>query len=134
MSAMTDVEQLLADLVHPRADDIRALCRAITHAFPDFTDEVKWNAPSYLSGGINIVTLRIQPPPNVQVILHVGSKKPANPPDLRFEIVGVRHAWADTARGILYIDETADIPPTIDAIRTWREALSDHGFGAASGT
>lgn len=128
MSDMTDVATLLADLDHPRADDIRALCHAVTDAFPDLTDEVKWNAPSYLSRGINIVTLRIQPPPNFQVVLHVGSKKPIDAPDLRFEMVGVRHTWADTARGILYIDHAAGIPPTITVVRQWREVLSAHGL------
>lgn len=127
-AGMTDVEALLSELDHPRADDIRALCTAMSTAFPGFTDEVKWNAPSYRSGTVNLVTLRILPPPNFQVILHVGSKKPVSTPDLRFDIDGVRHAWADQARGILYIDQVSDIPPTIAAVTRWHEGLSEHGL------
>lgn len=125
---MTDVEALLAGLDHPRVDDIRALCSAMTSAFPDFADEIKWNAPSYKVGAVNLVTLRLLPAPNFQVILHAGSKKPVNSPDLRFDIDGVRHTWADRARAILYIEQTSDIPPTIHAVRRWREGLSAHGL------
>lgn len=125
---MTEVAALLAGLDHPRADDIRSLCSAITMAFPDFTDEVKWNAPSYQLAGVNIVTLRVQPPPNFQVILHVGAKKVVDPPALRFDIAGVRHTWAEPSRGILHIDDAADIPAAIAAIGKWRNRVKAQGL------
>lgn len=125
---MTTVDARLADLDHPRADDIRALCSAITSAFPDLTAEIKWNAPSYRAGEVSIVTLRILPPPNFQVVLHVGSKKPVDPPDLRFDIDDVRHTWADRARGIPYVDQAADLVPTIAAIGQWKQGLATHGL------
>lgn len=125
---MSTVEAFLAGLQHPRADDIRLLCSAVTTAFPDFTDEVKWNAPSYRLRMVSLVTLRILPPPNFQVILHAGAKKLTDPPDLRFPIDALRHRWADRTRCILDIDQASDIATTIDAVTRWRDALSANGL------
>ncbi len=71
---MNDPNQLLDAMNHPRREEIDALCALILSVRPGLTVGVKWNAPNFQRDGQDLVTLRIQPSPKLQVILHRGAK------------------------------------------------------------
>jgi len=90
---------------HSRKQEIIELATKISSSFPNFESEIKWNATSFKSKGENIVTFQLFPDPAFRVILHLGSKKIVNPPDLRFEILQLKHKWADSTRCVITVDE-----------------------------
>lgn len=59
---------------HPRQADIDALCKIIRGVDKRIEESVKWNAPSF-SITEHFATLRINPPPMLQLVLHTGAKK-----------------------------------------------------------
>ena len=69
-----DLEAWLAALGHPRKAEIEQLVEIALGAAPGITGHVKWNAPSFCIGGDDRVTLRLNPPPTLQVIFHRGAK------------------------------------------------------------
>jgi hypothetical protein len=109
----------LAGLEHSRAAEIRALVRRIESAFPELDTEIKWNAPSFTRAGNHLVTLRLFPDPALQVVLHRGAKKLPAGTDLRFDVEGVPHRWADPTRCVLTLGSTDDVDAVIEAIARW---------------
>ncbi len=115
----SDVEKFLKELKHSRKREIAGLVTKISTSFPKLESEVKWNAPSFRSNGLNIVTFQVFPDPAFRVIFHAGSKKIANPPDLRFEIQKLKHKWADSTRCIITIEEDLNFQNLSKAIKEW---------------
>lgn len=96
---MTTTDAFLDELEHPRLDHIRELRSAILDAEPALTESIKWNAPNFLYGGEDRVTLRIHPGDVLQVILHRGAKPQAGV--LRVDAPAGLVRWASGDRGIL---------------------------------
>ncbi|MFM7014255.1 MAG: hypothetical protein ACKOXT_04645 [Actinomycetota bacterium] len=115
----SEVKTFLEDLEHSRKDDIISISTKINVSFPEFESEIKWNAPSFTFQGENVITLRIFPDPALQLILHLGSKKLLNPPDLRFEIKNLKHRWADSTRCVITIEEDLNWKEIEEALREW---------------
>ena len=68
------LEVYLAALDHPRKAEIEQLVALALGAAPGITGQVKWNAPSFCRDGDDRVTLRLQPPPTLQIIFHCGAR------------------------------------------------------------
>lgn len=88
--------------------------------------EVKWNAPSFSSSGLNVITLRLFPDPILQIVLHVGSKKLGDAPDLRFDVGGFEHRWAEKTRCVITLPKDFDKVSLLEPIATWLQILKDH--------
>lgn len=69
------VRTFLAGMDHARKPEIEALRSAILGAGMELTERVKWNAPSFCSGGDGRVTFRLQPGDRVELIFHRDAKK-----------------------------------------------------------
>ena len=102
------VDDFLATLDHPHKDAIlalRAICRG---AAEGLTEQVKWNAPSYGFAGEDRVTMRLQPPGKLSLILHRGAK-PKDATGFAFDDPDGLIAWAAPDRGVVAVADLADV-------------------------
>lgn len=76
---MTAVDQFLFRLDHPLKDLIYAVRASIREADGRLVEQIKWNAPSFALGELDLVTMKLFPPKNVQIIFHRGAKKTVPP-------------------------------------------------------
>jgi len=69
-----EVTSLLEGLQHPINDGIIELRSSILDIDSNLEENIKWNGPNYALNGKDRITLRVQSPKLVQVILHLGAK------------------------------------------------------------
>ena len=118
------VSKFLTELDHPRKAEVSDLYSYISSAFPDLDSEVKWNAPSFKLRGTNVLTFRLFPAPVFQIILHLGSKRDPQAPNLKFDLVGLEHKWADTTRCVITVTPSLDRQLLADAVGAWTAQVS----------
>lgn len=73
------VTQFISGMNHPLALEINRLREIILSANQDISENIKWNGPNYMHYGEDRITLRIQPPKQIQLIFHRGAKKLEQP-------------------------------------------------------
>lgn len=115
----SEVEAFIQELEHSRKEEVADLYRKISSSFPELKSEIKWNAPSFVFNGMNMLTFRLFPDPAFQIILHVGVKKLAQPPDLQFELTNFKHKWADKTRCVIKVPRDIDWQELNKIICTW---------------
>jgi hypothetical protein len=122
----TDLEAYLAALDHPRKTEIEQLVALALGASPGITGHVKWNAPSFCIGGDDRVTLRLNPPPTLQVIFHRGARA-KEAADFRFTDESGLLQMVALDRGVVKLGE-GDVAVHADAlerlIARWVEATA----------
>lgn len=69
-----EVTQFVNGLDHPLQKEITQLRQAILNANTGLTENIKWNGPNYCFHGEDRITMRIQPPKQIQLIFHRGAK------------------------------------------------------------
>lgn len=69
-----EVTKFLDELNHPLRDEIEQLRKIILSAKSGIEENIKWNGPNYTFNGEDRITMKIQPPKNVQLIFHRGAK------------------------------------------------------------
>ncbi len=69
-----EVTKFLDELNHPLRDEIEQLRKIILSAKSSIEENIKWNGPNYTFNGEDRITMKIQPPKNVQLIFHRGAK------------------------------------------------------------
>jgi hypothetical protein len=74
-----EVTQFLNSLNHPFRKEIELLRFIILGANDKLTENIKWNGPNYCFSGEDRITMRIQPPKQVQIIFHRGAKVKEQP-------------------------------------------------------
>lgn len=122
MAIKTDVTAFMASLDHPRKAEIEALRRLVLSADPRLREQVKWNAPSFAVTD-DLVTLRLNPPPMLQVVLHTGAKKRAMPLDIAIDDpAGLLRRLAPD-RAIIELSSPAEIEANgaalVEVVRQW---------------
>lgn len=96
----TDVTKFLDELNHPFRDEIEQLRLIILGANQHLTENIKWNGPNYSIHSGDRITMRIQPPKQVQLIFHRGVKVKEQPKDrLINEDFGIL-TWKENDRAI----------------------------------
>jgi hypothetical protein len=75
------VTKFLDALNHPLREEIEHLRQIILNSNNGLTEEVKWNGPNYRYNAQDRLTMRIQPPKQIQLIFHRGAKKLPQPKD-----------------------------------------------------
>lgn len=121
--AANELDKFLFELNHSRASEIESLSRYLVASFPNLKPEIKWNAPSFIMGGVNVVTLRLFPEPILQVVLHCGSKKLTDAPDLRFEVEALQNRWADQTRCVIDLPKGFNNESLFESIAKWLQLL-----------
>ncbi|MCP9768077.1 DUF1801 domain-containing protein [Lacihabitans sp. LS3-19] len=76
-----EVSEFLDAQNHPFRKEIEALRNCILSANLALTENIKWNGPNYCYNNEDRITMRIQPPKQVQLIFHCGAKVKKQPKD-----------------------------------------------------
>lgn len=75
----------------------------------DLTENIKWNGPNYCYKGEDRITMKIQPPKNVQLIFHRGAAKLKQPKEKLIEDKAGLLAWRENDRAIATFKNMTDI-------------------------
>ncbi|MCF0073009.1 DUF1801 domain-containing protein [Dyadobacter sp. CY261] len=67
------------ELNHPLRQEIEVLRQIILEAEKSLTENIKWNGPNYAVGEEDRITMRIQPPKQIQLVFHRGAKVKEQP-------------------------------------------------------
>lgn len=70
-----EVTKFLDDLHHPLRPEIEQLRLIILGADRNIQENIKWNGPNYCFDNEDRITMRVQPPKQIQLIFHRGAKK-----------------------------------------------------------
>ena len=128
MPAQPSVEDYLASLVHARKDAVVRLRDVVRAALPDLTETVKWNAPSYAADGTHLVTFRLHPRDQVQLVLHRGARAASGPGEVPFDDPAGLVVRASPDRGTVTFTDLADVEAKADAVarlvRSWCDAAT----------
>lgn len=111
-----EVDEFLARLDHPMAVSLADLRDRIVAASPaDVTENVKWNAPNYSIGGVDRVTLGVDPRGRMRVVLHRGVKV-VESDGFTFEDDSGIITWAAADRGVITIASPEQYAAQADAV------------------
>jgi len=77
----TEVTVFLDGLKHPFRAEIELLRNLILQANSNLIENIKWNSPNYCFENKDRITMRINPPKQIQLIFHCGAKVQELPKD-----------------------------------------------------
>ena len=69
-----EVSEFINKLNHPQIDQIQWLRNLILSTSFNVNENIKWNGPNYSINNKDRITLRVQSPKMIQMILHCGAK------------------------------------------------------------
>lgn len=117
------VSEFLDDLQHPLRREIEELRLIILNAAQGISENIKWNAPNYYVGEHDRITMKIQPPKQIQLIFHRGAKKLTQPKDRLINDTSELLVWKENDRAIATfrnINEIHKHQATLeDIVRKW---------------
>ncbi len=112
-----DVTRFLDELRHPLRPEIEALRQIILDANAMLEENIKWNGPNYAVGTEDRITMRIQPPKQIQLVFHRGAKVKEQPKERLVEDASGLLVWRENDRAIASFKN-------LEAVEAGREALS----------
>lgn len=95
-----EVSQFLDDLHHPLRKEIEEIRDIILDASELLAENIKWNGPNYSVQEEDRITLKIQPPKQLQLIFHRGAKKFAQPEKRLIQTESKLLAWKENDRTV----------------------------------
>ena len=95
-----EVTQFLGQLDHPLRQEIEALRQIILQADERLAENIKWNGPNYSIHGEDRITMRIQPPKQIQLIFHRGAKVEEQPKEKLIKDAAGLLVWKSNDRAI----------------------------------
>lgn len=105
----SEVTQFLDGLKHPLRAEIEQLRHCILQADKRLTENTKWNGPNYCIDGEDRITMRVQPPGQVQLIFHRGAKVKQQPAERLVKDDSGLLAWKENDRAVASFRSMADI-------------------------
>lgn len=122
----SEVTTLLDQLNHPLRKEIEQLRFIILSANNALTENIKWNGPNYCFDNKDRITMKIQPPKQIQLIFHRGAKVQEQPNNkLINDAIGLL-AWKENDRAIATFKNGNDIENNKDSltkiVQQWIEA------------
>ncbi len=81
----------------------------ILEAVPGLEENIKWNGPNYSFDGEDRITMKINPPIQVQLIFHRGAKVKALPAKNLIDDDAGLLAWKTTDRAVASFNNAAEI-------------------------
>ena len=85
---------------HPLKNEIEQLRKCIMSADDCLTENIKWNGPNYCFNDEDRITMRIQPPKQIQLIFHRGAKKLEQPLNRLIDTKSKLLTWKENDRAI----------------------------------
>jgi len=95
-----EVTKFLDELNHPLRAEIEELRQVILNTMNGLAENIKWNGPNYCFEDQDRVTMRIQPPKQIQLIFHRGAKKIIQPDDKLIDDKSGLLIWKENDRAI----------------------------------
>jgi hypothetical protein len=111
-----DVTRFLDELHHPLRPEIEVLRLIILEASALLEENIKWNGPNYSVGAEDRITMRIQPPKQIQLVFHRGAKVKEQPKGRLVQDVPGLLVWRENDRAIASFRN-------MEAVEAAREAL-----------
>ncbi|MET7256099.1 DUF1801 domain-containing protein [Dyadobacter fermentans] len=111
-----EVTRFLDELHHPLREEIEALRLIILEASALLEENIKWNGPNYSVGAEDRITMKIQPPKQIQLVFHRGAKVKEQPKERLVEDASGLLAWRENDRAIASFKDK-------EAVEAGREAL-----------
>lgn len=122
----TEVTKFLDDSDHPLRTEIEILRSIIMDSVDGLSESIKWNGPNYSYAGNDRITMKIQPPKNIQLIFHRGAKKLAQPDHQLIDDKTGLLKWKENDRAIATFNSTKEIESASvilkDVITKWLNA------------
>lgn len=113
-----DVTEFLDEQNHPFRKEIEQLRNCILTANTDLSENIKWNSPNYCFNNKDRITMRIQPPKQVQLIFHRGAKKQEQPKDKLIANKSKMLVWKENDRAIITFKSLQEIENGKDELTT----------------
>jgi Domain of unknown function (DU1801). len=121
-----EVTEFLNGLNHPLRIEIEQLRTLILSAENRLTENVKWNGPNYCIGDADRITMKIQPPKQIQLIFHRGVKKLEQPKERLLSTNAKLLAWKENDRAIASFKNKTEIENSKselkDIVKDWIKA------------
>lgn len=123
-----EVSEFLDKAKHPLRAEIDEVRSIILSADSKLEENIKWNGPNYLLRGEDRVTMRIQPPKQIQLIFHRGAKVLEQPKGKLIEDASGLLDWKGNDRAVVTLKSMDDIKTSkkalADIVRKWLKACS----------
>lgn len=95
-----EVTKFLDELNHPLRNGIEELRQILLNSVNGLTENIKWNGPNYCFEKEDRVTMRVQPPRQIQLIFHRGAKKINQPKDKLIDDKSGLLTWKENDRAL----------------------------------
>ncbi|MEQ9443377.1 MAG: DUF1801 domain-containing protein [Cyclobacteriaceae bacterium] len=122
-----EVTKFLDNLAHPLRPEIEALRKGILNANSELSENIKWNGPNYAYRGVDCITMKIQPPRQIQLIFHRGVKVLAQPDHRWIDDTSGLLAWKTNDRAVATFKTTEEITARAsdlaDIVKQWTSAI-----------
>ncbi|RIV45921.1 DUF1801 domain-containing protein [Flagellimonas pelagia] len=112
-----EVTEFLDGLNHPLRAEIEQLRKLILNAEPTLTENVKWNGPNYCIGDADRITMKIQPPKQIQLIFHRGVKKLEQPKERLLATNSKLLVWKENDRAVASFKNQTEIENSASELR-----------------
>lgn len=109
INANAEVTKFLDDLNHPLRREIDELRQYILGANIELKESIKWNGPNFSLGDSDRITMRIQPPKQIQLIFHRGAKIQKQPANKLIKDDSGLLKWKENDRAIATFANLAEI-------------------------
>jgi hypothetical protein len=123
-----DVTLFLDQTHHPLRAEIEALRITILKAHKGLRENIKWNGPNYSINDEDRITMKIQPPKQIQLIFHRGAKKQEQPKDKLIRDTSGILVWKENDRAIASFSSMDEIKEKTSAltslVKAWIKATS----------
>ncbi len=124
-----NVSIFLDELKHPLRAEIEMVRNIILNSNNKLAENIKWNAPNYVVNGNDRVTLKINPPKNILIILHCGAKSQTQPTEKIINHNCKALSWKGNDRAIINLNNKQDIityqNDIVQIVNLWLDATKD---------
>ncbi|MDQ3047356.1 MAG: DUF1801 domain-containing protein [Bacteroidota bacterium] len=104
-----EVTRFLDELNHPFRKEIEQLRQYILSADSGLEENIKWNGPNYTHEQKDRVTMRIQPPKQIQLIFHRGAKVQIQPKEKLIKDASGLLLWKENDRAVATFKNMGEI-------------------------
>ncbi len=119
----TEVSTFLDELKHPLRMEIENLREFILNSDVRITENIKWNGPNYCINNEDRITMRVQPPKQIQLIFHRGAKVQEIPKNRIIEDDSGLLIWKTSDRAVATFRNAGEIEQgkvnLTDIVKKW---------------
>lgn len=105
----TEVTYFLDGLSHPLRKEIERLRHLLINSAAGLSENIKWNGPNYCYEDNDRITMKIQPPKQIQLIFHRGAKKLKQPDNRLIQSKSKLIQWKENDRAIVSFKSMSEI-------------------------